>query len=115
MFLKTEKSNTHMSSTMQTHLKLKACTNSQSILQVPLLCSKELNVKICDVLEDVYNGLQEVIDIGANTFTAWTQKWTIKMRNNNNINRLTAAKRRKTNDNKQNKSQETHIYQLFEP
>jgi len=55
---------------MQTHLKLKACTNSQSILQVPLLCSKELNVKICDVLEDVYNGLQEVIDIGANTFTA---------------------------------------------
>ena len=37
------------------------------------------------------------------------------MRNNNNINRLTAAKRRKTYDNKQNKSQETHIYQLFEP
>lgn len=77
------------------------------------MCSKELNLKIFDVLEDVYNGLQEVIDIGASTFTAWTQIWTIKMRNN--INRLTAAKRRKTYDNKQHKSQETHIYQLFEP
>ena len=55
---------------MQTHLKLKACTDSQSILQIPLLCSKKLNLKICDVLEDVYSGLQEVTDIGASTFTA---------------------------------------------
>jgi len=59
-----------MSNTMQTHLKLKACTDSQSILQIPLLCSKKLNLKICDVLEDVYSGLQEVTDIGASTFTA---------------------------------------------
>jgi len=37
------------------------------------------------------------------------------MRNNNNINRLTVAKTRKTYNNKQHKSQETHIYQLLEP
>jgi len=104
-----------MSNTMLTHLKLKACTDSQNILQIPLFCSKELNLKICVILEDVYNGLQEVIDIGASTFTAWTQIWTIKMRNNNNINRLTVAKTRKTYNNKQHKSQETHIYQLLEP
>jgi len=55
---------------MLTHLKLKACTDSQNILQIPLFCSKELNLKICVILEDVYNGLQEVIDIGASTFTA---------------------------------------------